>query len=70
MKGAMPDDGLDLPGWDDVLEAHGRIAPHIHRTPILTSSFINALTGAELFFKCENFLFSSVTCQVAVTSRQ
>lgn len=55
MKGAMPDDGLDLPGWDDVLEAHGRIAPHIHRTPILTSSFINALTGADLFFKCENF---------------
>lgn len=55
MKGAMPDEGLDLPGWDDVVEAHGRIAPHIHRTPILTSSFINALTGAELFFKCENF---------------
>ncbi|MCH9729075.1 MAG: pyridoxal-phosphate dependent enzyme [Actinomycetia bacterium] len=51
----MPDEGLDLPGWDDVLEAHGRIAPHIHRTPILTSRFINALTGAELFFKCENF---------------
>jgi threonine dehydratase len=46
---------LDLPGWDDVLIAHERIAPYIHRTPVLTSRFMNELTGAELFFKCENF---------------
>jgi threonine dehydratase len=39
----------------DVIEAHERIAPYIHRTPVLTSSYFNALTGAELFFKCENF---------------
>ena len=32
-----------------------RIAPNIHRTPILTFSFLNALIGAKLFFKCENF---------------
>ncbi|MDJ1009323.1 MAG: pyridoxal-phosphate dependent enzyme [Paracoccaceae bacterium] len=48
-------DGLDLPTFDDVVAAHERIAPHIHRTPVLTSSYFNALTGAELFFKCENF---------------
>jgi threonine dehydratase len=38
-----------------VLAAHDRIRPYIHRTPILTSSYLNGLTGAELFFKCENF---------------
>ncbi len=47
--------GLSVPTFDDVLEAHTRIAPHIHRTPVLTSSYLNTLTGAELFFKCENF---------------
>jgi threonine dehydratase len=44
-----------IPSYDDVLAAHARIAPHIHRTPVLTSSFLDALTGASLFFKCENF---------------
>ena len=47
--------GLIIPTYDDVLEAHARIAPYIHRTPVLTSSYFNELTGAELFFKCENF---------------
>src|SRR6056297_2890398 len=40
---------------DDVRAARARIAPYIHRTPVLTSSFLDGLTGAELFFKCENF---------------
>lgn len=47
--------GLMVPTYEDVVAAHARIAPHIHRTPVLTSSFLNELTGAELFFKCENF---------------
>ena len=38
----------------DIRAAHARIAPHIHRTPVLTSEALNALTGASLFFKCEN----------------
>ncbi|MBE0452614.1 beta-hydroxyaspartate dehydratase BhcB [Roseovarius autotrophicus] len=46
--------GADLT-LDDMLAARERIAPYIHRTPVLTSSYLNALTGAELFFKCENF---------------
>jgi threonine dehydratase len=46
--------GADLT-LDDMLAARARIAPYIHRTPVLTSSFLNDLTGAELFFKCENF---------------
>lgn len=32
-----------------------RINPFVHRTPVLTSTYFNELTGADLFFKCENF---------------
>ena len=34
---------------------HERIAPYIHKTPVLTSALLNAMSGASLFFKCENF---------------
>jgi len=44
-----------IPTLDDMTAARKRIAPYIHRTPVLTSSYLNDLTGAELFFKCENF---------------
>jgi threonine dehydratase len=43
------------PTLADIRTAHARIAPHIHRTPVLTSTTLNAMTGAELYFKCENF---------------
>ncbi|WP_156943530.1 threonine dehydratase (plasmid) [Ensifer sp. WSM1721] len=43
-----------IPTLSDMNAAHARIKPHIHRTPVLTSRFINSLVGAELFFKCEN----------------
>src|ERR1700676_2422013 len=43
------------PSWEAILAAHARIAPHIHRTPVLTSASFNALTGAQIFFKCDNF---------------
>ncbi len=52
MKDVIPD---YIPTYDDMLAAHDRIRPYIHRTPVLTSSYFNELTGAELFFKCENF---------------
>src|SRR3981189_229972 len=42
------------PSWEAILAAHARIAPRIHRTPVLTSASLNAMTGAQLFFKCEN----------------
>jgi threonine dehydratase len=38
-----------------ISQAHQRIQPYIHRTPVLTSQTLNTLTRAELFFKCENF---------------
>ncbi|WP_299850228.1 beta-hydroxyaspartate dehydratase BhcB [uncultured Roseovarius sp.] len=43
-----------IPTIEDMLAAEGRIKPYVHRTPVLTSQFINELSGAELFFKCEN----------------
>jgi len=46
---------MQIPTYDDVLVAHQRIQPYVHRTPILTSRFMDELTGARLFFKCENF---------------
>ncbi|HTH30653.1 MAG TPA: pyridoxal-phosphate dependent enzyme, partial [Lacibacter sp.] len=39
----------------DIEQAHQRIKPSIHTTPVLTCNTINNLAGAELFFKCENF---------------
>ena len=44
-----------IPNFEDVKTAHERIKPHIHKTPVLTSSYLNQLSGCELFFKCENF---------------
>jgi len=42
------------PSWEAILAAHARISPRIHRTPVLTSSSLNTMTGAQVFFKCEN----------------
>lgn len=39
----------------DVLAAAARIAPHATRTPVLRSRTLDALAGAQLHFKCENF---------------
>lgn len=37
-----------------IRRAHYRIAPHIHRTPVMTSISLDAFAGARLYFKCEN----------------
>ena len=50
----MMKDAMYIPTLEDMIAARERIAPHVHRTPVLTSSFLNGLTGAELYFKCEN----------------
>ena len=39
----------------DLIDCHNRIKPFIHNTPVLTSNYINEITGAEVYFKCENF---------------
>lgn len=46
---------LTRPGQPELTEARSRIEPYAHRTPVLTSAHFDHLTGAELFFKCENF---------------
>jgi len=38
-----------------VIEASDRIAPFIHRTPVLTCSTLDENAEASVFFKCENF---------------
>jgi threonine dehydratase len=40
--------------WKTIEEAHERIRPRIHRTPVLTSKSLDEKAGARLFFKCEN----------------
>ena len=44
-----------LPTYDDVVSAAEQIEGHAHQTPVFTSSTIDRETGAEFFFKCENF---------------
>ncbi len=44
-----------VPNYKDVLSAHERIKKQILKTPVLSSSSINKISGATLFFKCENF---------------
>ena len=39
----------------DLIDCHDRIKPFIHNTPVLTSNYFNEISGAEIFFKCENF---------------
>ncbi len=43
------------PGYEDLLAAHGRIQPHVHRTPVMTSHYFDERVGARIYFKCENF---------------
>ena len=44
-----------IPSKIDVQEAYERVAPHVHRTPIVTSRLLDEITGAQIYFKCENF---------------
>ena len=40
---------------EDIINAHDRIKPYIHRTPVMTNQSINEMTGIDFYFKCENF---------------
>lgn len=51
---SLPKSTMIIPSYEDVLVAHERIQPYIHKTPVLTSTRLNEMTGAKLFFKCEN----------------
>lgn len=43
------------PTMRDIREAAKRIKPWVHQTPVLTSTALNAMCDAQIFFKCENF---------------
>ncbi|HET6553773.1 MAG TPA: pyridoxal-phosphate dependent enzyme [Dyella sp.] len=43
-----------LPTFAHIQEAAARIAPYAVLTPVLRNANLNALTGADLYFKCEN----------------
>jgi threonine dehydratase len=40
---------------ESIEQAHQRIKPYIHKTPVMTSQGVDDLAGCKLFFKCENF---------------
>ncbi len=45
---------MDIPNFDQAQAARERIAPYVHRTPVMTSRHLDRLCDAEIFFKCEN----------------
>src|SRR5437016_2686444 len=50
-----PDKAALAVSYADVASAAERLAGHAHRTPVMTSHAVDERTGAEVFFKCENF---------------
>ncbi|MFZ3215107.1 MAG: pyridoxal-phosphate dependent enzyme [Candidatus Acidiferrales bacterium] len=49
-----PNRATNSPDLEAIRAAHRRIAPHIHRTPVMTCASLDRIAGAQLFFKCEN----------------
>lgn len=43
-----------IPTLRDIREAHRRIAPYIHRTPVMTSRHVDERAGGAVFCKCDN----------------
>lgn len=50
----MPKSTINPVNASAIQEAHKRIQAYIHRTPVLTNASLDKLSGARLFFKCEN----------------
>lgn len=44
-----------IPTLEDIEQTHAAIRHMIHRTPVLTCQSIDQISGANIFFKCENF---------------
>jgi threonine dehydratase len=51
---ASPAMGIRI-GLEEIGQAAERIAPWAHRTPVLTSTTLDARTGGSIYLKCENF---------------
>ena len=50
-----PSQVYDMMELSDVRTAYDRIKDHIVKTPVMTSSTIDRMTGCTVYFKCENF---------------
>jgi threonine dehydratase len=44
-----------IPSKKEVQDARERVRPHVYNTPVITSRLLDELTGASIYFKCENF---------------
>lgn len=44
-----------IPTLEDIEQTHEAIRSMVHRTPVMTCQSINKISGANIFFKCENF---------------
>ena len=44
-----------IPSLKDVQAAVKRIAPYVHNTPVFTSTTVDKMLKATVYFKCENF---------------
>jgi threonine dehydratase len=55
MAEAEATEALRLPDLDAIQSAQARIAPHVHRTPVLRCRSLDDEVAGELFFKAENF---------------
>lgn len=47
--------GIQPPSIEDVRLAAARVSGRVHMTPVITCDGLDQITGAKLFFKCENF---------------
>ncbi len=45
----------NIPTFEDIDNRHAAIDPFINNTPVISSSSINRISGAKIYFKCENF---------------
>lgn len=45
----------NIPSLSQIQTAHRAIQPYVHKTPVLTNAYINKITGASIYLKCENF---------------
>lgn len=50
----MPHNPAALPAFEQIQQAAARIGPYAVLTPVLRNAALNALTGVDLYFKCEN----------------
>jgi len=54
MHSTEADEALKVPDLQALQAARARIAPHIHRTPVMTSRLLDEAAGTAVFCKCEN----------------